>query len=47
MPIDYAAFAYAASVAGGGILGYVKSSKLFYFYICKISLLIVIVIVIN
>lgn len=29
MPIDYAAFAYAVSVAGGGILGYVKSSKYF------------------
>lgn len=27
MPIDYAAFGYAAAVAGGGILGYVKSSK--------------------
>lgn len=27
MPIDFAAFAYAASVAGGGILGYVKSSE--------------------
>ncbi|KAH0539364.1 transmembrane protein 14C [Cotesia glomerata] len=28
MPIDYAAFAYAASVAGGGILGYVKSKSI-------------------
>lgn len=27
MPIDYAAFGYAVSVAGGGIMGYVKSSK--------------------
>ncbi|XP_014295831.1 transmembrane protein 14C isoform X2 [Microplitis demolitor] len=28
MPIDYAAFAYAVSVAGGGILGYVKSKSI-------------------
>lgn len=27
MPIDFPAFAYAAAVAGGGILGYVKSRK--------------------
>jgi len=27
MPIDIAAFAYAAAVAGGGVLGYVKSSE--------------------
>ncbi|CAL1683355.1 unnamed protein product [Lasius platythorax] len=28
MPIDIPAFAYAAAVAGGGILGYVKSSSI-------------------
>ncbi|KAL0109903.1 hypothetical protein PUN28_013502 [Cardiocondyla obscurior] len=28
MPIDIAAFAYAAAVAGGGVLGYVKSSSI-------------------
>ncbi|XP_034943946.1 transmembrane protein 14C [Chelonus insularis] len=28
MPIDYAAFAYAATVVGGGILGYVKSKSI-------------------
>ncbi|XP_012054213.1 PREDICTED: transmembrane protein 14C [Atta cephalotes] len=28
MPIDYAAFAYAIAVAGGGVLGYVKSSSI-------------------
>ncbi|XP_018393036.1 PREDICTED: transmembrane protein 14C [Cyphomyrmex costatus] len=28
MPIDYVAFAYAAAVAGGGVLGYVKSSSI-------------------
>lgn len=27
MPIDIPAFAYAAAVAGGGILGYVRSSE--------------------
>lgn len=27
MPIDITAFAYAALVAGGGVLGYVKSSE--------------------
>lgn len=27
MPIDIPAFAYAATVAGGGIFGYVKSSE--------------------
>lgn len=33
MPIDIPAFAYAATVAGGGILGYVKSSEYVYVYI--------------
>ncbi|KAM0734251.1 Transmembrane protein 14C [Formica fusca] len=28
MPFDIPAFAYAAAVAGGGILGYVKSSSI-------------------
>ncbi|XP_015113486.1 transmembrane protein 14C [Diachasma alloeum] len=28
MPIDFTAFAYAASVAGGGILGYVKAKSI-------------------
>lgn len=28
MPIDIPAFAYAATVAGGGILGYVKSNSI-------------------
>ncbi|KAK0181530.1 hypothetical protein PV327_003807 [Microctonus hyperodae] len=28
MPIDYAAFGYAAAVAGGGILGYVKTKSI-------------------
>ncbi|XP_057336957.1 transmembrane protein 14C [Microplitis mediator] len=28
MPIDYAAFAYAVSVAGGGVLGYIKSKSI-------------------
>lgn len=27
MPIDYFGFAYAATVAGGGIFGYVKARK--------------------
>lgn len=27
MPFDIPAFAYAAAVAGGGVLGYVKSSE--------------------
>ena len=28
MPVDIPGFAYAAIVAAGGIMGYVKSSKL-------------------
>ncbi|XP_012524451.1 transmembrane protein 14C isoform X1 [Monomorium pharaonis] len=28
MPIDFVAFAYAAAVAGGGVLGYVKSNSI-------------------
>lgn len=38
MPIDIPAFAYAVAVAGGGILGYVKSSEFMYIYIYKIVL---------
>lgn len=38
MPIDIPAFAYAVAVAGGGILGYVKSSEFIYI---KLSLSIV------
>lgn len=30
MPIDFPAFGYAAAVAAGGVLGYVKSSKFIY-----------------
>jgi len=33
MPIDILAFAYAVPVAGGGILGYVKSSEFMFMYI--------------
>lgn len=27
MPVDYISFAYAVSVAAGGIIGYVKAGK--------------------
>lgn len=30
MAIDFIGFAYAATVAGGGIMGYVKASKFFF-----------------
>lgn len=30
MPIDIPAFAYAVAVAGGGVLGYVKSSEFYH-----------------
>ncbi|GAB1868136.1 Transmembrane protein 14C [Camponotus japonicus] len=30
MPIDIPAFAYAATIAGGGILGYMESTSLFF-----------------
>lgn len=30
MAIDWISFAYAATVAGGGIMGYVKASKFFW-----------------
>lgn len=37
MPIDIPGFAYAAAVAAGGIMGYVKSRKLFFVIIASLN----------
>jgi hypothetical protein len=33
MPIDYLSFAYAATVAAGGIVGYVRAGKILDFFL--------------
>lgn len=35
MTVDYIGFAYAATVAAGGIIGYVKAGMIFMIYIIR------------
>ena len=49
MPVDIPAFAYAAIVAAGGVMGYVKSSKyvgIYIYTIYEVYFLIIIIIII-